>query len=243
MRQESSPGFAKVIGTFDRIYYVPKFTDAQNILNSDYTDATSVSFINYRVIYRFENYFEVDKCMTIDENLVPFTGYVCNTSSLRDNSNKYLTQVGALMTVSRKQGICACISLNKEARVYIRFLDSNNNNITDKYASTNIGYQLSYYPTHKAFVSTTDVASHQIHIPTNKGGVEKIFIGCNTGQGVILKVYSNVTVETPSIPTKGPTAKRPKGLPVGVSYFDTDLKMPIWWDGKRWMDATGNSVR
>lgn len=242
MRQESSPGFAKIIGSFERIYYVPKFADNHNILNSDFSEATALSFINYRDIYRLEKSIEIDNSVTVDNKLVPYSGYVCNTSSLKDISNKYLTQVGALLSAEQKKDVCAAISLNKKARVYIRFLDSENNNITDKYASNIIGYQLKYYPNHKAFVSTADVAGHQIHIPSNKGNVSKVFIGCETGQGLIATIYSDIPVGTPSIPTNGPSSKRPNGLPANVSFFDTDLKMPIWWDGTCWLDSTGKAV-
>lgn len=243
MRQESSPGFAKIIGSFERIYYVPKFTDIHSILNSDFSEATTLSFTNYRDIYRLERSIVIDNSVTVDNKLVPYSGYVCNTTSLKEISNKYLTQVGVLLPVGNKKDVCASIFLNKDARVYIRLLDSNNNNITDKYTSTKIGYQLEYYPNHKAFVSTADVVGHQIHIPSPKGRIAKVFVGCEAGQGIITTVYSDVVVDTPSILTKGPSSMRPMGLPANVTYFDTDLRMPIWWDGKRWIDATGKTVK
>lgn len=44
----------------------------------------------------------------------------------------------------------------------------------------------------------------------------------------------------------GTTAARPAGPSyppvVGQVYFDTDLGIPIWWDGAAWVDATGAAV-
>lgn len=38
------------------------------------------------------------------------------------------------------------------------------------------------------------------------------------------------------------TASRPTGALAGTIYFDSDLGMPIWFDGGAWVDATGASV-
>lgn len=41
----------------------------------------------------------------------------------------------------------------------------------------------------------------------------------------------------------GKTTSRPTtGLTNGYSYFDTDLALPIWWNGLNWVDATGTTV-
>lgn len=41
----------------------------------------------------------------------------------------------------------------------------------------------------------------------------------------------------------GPTAERPVQLLwVGRTYFDTDLGIPVWYDGTNWIDATGTVV-
>ena len=39
-----------------------------------------------------------------------------------------------------------------------------------------------------------------------------------------------------------PTAGRPLDVPVGFMGFDTDLGLPIWWNGTDWIDAYGNIV-
>ena len=38
------------------------------------------------------------------------------------------------------------------------------------------------------------------------------------------------------------TAGRPLDVPVGFMGFDTDLGLPIWWNGTDWIDASGNIV-
>jgi hypothetical protein len=44
-------------------------------------------------------------------------------------------------------------------------------------------------------------------------------------------------------PPSGPTASRPTtNLAVGDYYFDTDLNLPIYYDGTDWIDAAGNVV-
>lgn len=44
----------------------------------------------------------------------------------------------------------------------------------------------------------------------------------------------------------GTTANRPTipagSLRIGISYFDTTLNKPIWWNGSAWVDATGTTV-
>lgn len=41
----------------------------------------------------------------------------------------------------------------------------------------------------------------------------------------------------------GSTSNRPStNLNVGLSYFDTTLGKPIWYDGTNWVDATGTQV-
>ena len=40
----------------------------------------------------------------------------------------------------------------------------------------------------------------------------------------------------------GNTASRPTSSVVGQFYLDTDLGMPVWWDGTGFIDAQGNYV-
>jgi hypothetical protein len=49
------------------------------------------------------------------------------------------------------------------------------------------------------------------------------------------------------IPDAGLTTDRPISttfikLQIGQQYFDTDLGIPIWWDGADWVDASGTVV-
>lgn len=38
----------------------------------------------------------------------------------------------------------------------------------------------------------------------------------------------------------GTSANRPTASVLGQSYFDTTLGKPVWWDGTRFVDATGS---
>lgn len=49
----------------------------------------------------------------------------------------------------------------------------------------------------------------------------------NTGTGAVLS---------------GPSAGRPTSVVTGEPYFDTDLGLPIWWNGTAWVNATGAPV-
>ena len=48
-------------------------------------------------------------------------------------------------------------------------------------------------------------------------------------------------------PVYGPTADRPienvnAPLSIGLSYYDTTLGIPIWWNGTVWKNASGTTV-
>jgi hypothetical protein len=48
-------------------------------------------------------------------------------------------------------------------------------------------------------------------------------------------------------PLSGTTANRPlesiqAPIPVGQTYFDTTLGIPIWWNGTVWKNASGTTV-
>ena len=47
--------------------------------------------------------------------------------------------------------------------------------------------------------------------------------------------------ESNAVVVTGDTASRPT-VTVGYSYFDTDLGIPIWYDGANWIDAAGTTV-
>jgi hypothetical protein len=54
-----------------------------------------------------------------------------------------------------------------------------------------------------------------------------------------LNNYSQAT----SIPSSGTTSQRPKnGLQIGTNFFDTTLDYPIWWNGTKWVNASGTGV-
>lgn len=40
----------------------------------------------------------------------------------------------------------------------------------------------------------------------------------------------------------GTTSNRPTNVLVGFQYFDTTINKPIFWDGTKWIDATGATV-
>jgi hypothetical protein len=46
-----------------------------------------------------------------------------------------------------------------------------------------------------------------------------------------------------NLPNSGATTGRPiDNVSVGQFYFDTTLGIPIWWNGKNWVDSSGTTV-
>ena len=43
-------------------------------------------------------------------------------------------------------------------------------------------------------------------------------------------------------PASGQTASRPTDPRSGQMYFDTTIARPIWWDGSKWINASGGAV-
>jgi len=53
---------------------------------------------------------------------------------------------------------------------------------------------------------------------------------------------NNYTQAT-ATPNYGATTNRPTtGNQTGLMYFDTTLDIPIWWNGKKWVNASGTAV-
>ena len=73
----------------------------------------------------------------------------------------------------------------------------------------------------------------------------------NNGNQYTFKKVEGDEITEINICARGTTAQRPSFVPtdtstnydfVGFQYYDTDLKKPIWFDGRNWKDATGTQV-
>lgn len=53
---------------------------------------------------------------------------------------------------------------------------------------------------------------------------------------------NNEKLETKLDNLKGVTYERPLEPNLGMYFFDTTLKIPIWWNGTIWVDANNNEV-
>jgi hypothetical protein len=62
----------------------------------------------------------------------------------------------------------------------------------------------------------------------------------------VLRLYFNQLnnyTQATATPDYGTTINRPKtGLQTGQQYFDTTLDIPIWWNGTKWVNASGTGV-
>ena len=91
-----------------------------------------------------------------------------------------------------------------------------------------------------------DLKEANINIPENS---VLNFIGGAIGNGTIIgnktKVI-NLNVDRIILSgtwfDSGITSNRPTNVLVGFQYFDTTVNKPIFWDGSKWIDATGATV-
>lgn len=91
-----------------------------------------------------------------------------------------------------------------------------------------------------------DLKEANINIPENS---VLNFIGGAIGNGTIIgnktKVI-NLNVDRIVLSgtwfDSGITSNRPTNVLVGFQYFDTTVNKPIFWDGSKWIDATGATV-
>lgn len=91
-----------------------------------------------------------------------------------------------------------------------------------------------------------DLKEASINIPEN---CVLNFIGGAIGNGTIIgnktKVI-NLNVDRIVLSgtwfDSGTTSNRPTNVLVGFQYFDTTINKPIFWDGSKWIDATGATV-
>lgn len=91
-----------------------------------------------------------------------------------------------------------------------------------------------------------DLKEANINIPENS---VLNFIGGAIGNGTIIgnktKVI-NLNVDRIILSgtwfDSGTTSNRPTNVLVGFQYFDTTINKPIFWDGSKWIDATGATV-
>ena len=62
----------------------------------------------------------------------------------------------------------------------------------------------------------------------------------------VLRLYFNQLnnfSQATATPDNGTTANRPTiKLQTGQIYFDTTLGYPIWWNGTKWVNASGTAV-
>jgi len=62
----------------------------------------------------------------------------------------------------------------------------------------------------------------------------------------VLRLYFNQLnnyTQATATPDYGTTVNRPTNkLQIGQIYFDTTLDIPIWWNGSKWVNASGTGV-
>lgn len=74
-------------------------------------------------------------------------------------------------------------------------------------------------------------------------GTSDLIDGGVTSDKIAPGAVTNAALEYGSpVAQAGPTAGRPASPVVGQTYFDTDLSIPIWWQGTTWVDATGSAA-
>lgn len=59
-------------------------------------------------------------------------------------------------------------------------------------------------------------------------------------RGALQAYVTDVTLKT--VRAGGNTSNRPESPATFATYFDTTIGKPIWYDGVKWVDATGAEV-
>lgn len=86
----------------------------------------------------------------------------------------------------------------------------------------------------------------QYDIPEYHGDNKKCYFGVVSDNFVInednIKQLDYVLQDTKEFVKSFSTDNRPTNVLVGFQYFDTTINKPIFWDGSKWIDATGATV-
>ena len=106
------------------------------------------------------------------------------------------------------------------------------------------------------FILRNGAKNRKIKIKHNLGYNGRFF--CATGSDIVLNpgdsaritrhnnalgtTFAYYYVETFNIKPSAGTSKPTASLEVGQMFFDTTIGKPIWWNGSKWVDATGASV-
>jgi hypothetical protein len=106
------------------------------------------------------------------------------------------------------------------------------------------------------FILRNGAKNRKIKIKHNLGYNGRFF--CATGSDIVLNPGDSVRitrhnnalgttfayyyVETFNIKPSAGTSKPTSSLEVGQMFFDTTIGKPIWWNGSKWVDATGTAV-
>lgn len=86
----------------------------------------------------------------------------------------------------------------------------------------------------------------QYDIPEYHGDNKKCYFGVVSDNFVInednIKQLDYVLQDTKEFVKSFSTDNRPIEASKGFQYFDTTINKPIFWDGSKWIDATGATV-
>lgn len=122
---------------------------------------------------------------------------------------------------------------------------------------TNINYFVSISPYSRIYESVVISNSNKNRTLVIKNGLNYAYnFKCESGKDVeippggcveaVLDIKASATTGTCIIKEKetfkkktGSSSERPQGVEAGFGYYDTELSIPIWWDGTAWRNANG----
>ncbi len=169
-----------------------------------------------------------------------------NSVSQDIQTGEYLASTGVIInTTKSKQFEVVFYDRNSKpievaGSVVCKYLTNNTKSILENMQSYSKPNPIAFFAKAQKFWAYSGV----INVPE---GIDYVFVGlANSGNPEVdyMKVWSLGPTETIVNQKQlfGPLDKKPASLPQGMSYFDTTNNRPIYWTGKKWVDANGKDI-
>lgn len=198
--------------------------------------------------------FNKDDCIEIPvQNYLPYPrssygNVFCSDNEVMQDvqTGSYLTSTGVILkTTNSKQFSVGFYDKNSRpllvgSSAICKYLSKDGKTILNDMSKRTMPNRSAYFAKAQKFWAY----SGSINVPDD---VDYIFVGlANTGDSNVdhIVVWSLEPIEaiTTEKKTFGPLNERPASLPQDMFYFDTTNNRPIYWTGKKWVDANGRDI-
>lgn len=161
-------------------------------------------------------------------------------------AGSYLASTGVILKTTRSKQFSIGFydknsrPVNVGSSAVCKYLNKDGKSIINNMSSRRMPNRNAFYAKAQKFWAY----SGAINVPED---VDYIFVGlANTGDSSVdhIVVWSLEPIEaiTTEKKTFGPLNERPASLPQDMYFFDTTNNRPIYWTGKKWVDANGKDL-